>query len=54
MYANKMIPVVDTSGTSDECNGYIATIRILCMDTTGVVAAIAQLLQGYGVNSEYI
>ncbi len=54
MCANKIIHVGDTNGTSHACNECIATIRVLCIDTTGVVAAIAQLLQGCGVNSEYI
>ncbi len=46
-------PSEDLNRSSHSCNGYLATIRISCVDNTGIVAAIAQLLQGYGVNSEY-
>ncbi len=48
-----MASVGDANGTSHDCNGYLATVLIMCVDTTGVVAAIAQLLQGHGLNSEY-
>ncbi len=53
MRADEVTPDGDLIGSSHACNGHLATIRISCMDSTGIVAAIAQLLQGYGVNSEY-
>ncbi len=53
MCADKVTRDGGSNGNSQSCKGYIATIRISCIDNTGIVAAVAQLLQGYGVNSEY-